>query len=76
MSIEVLATIGLAIAGGFGALLGIIYTNLRGSIDHLEEEISKKEEVCDLWKTAETKFKMDIIQRLTRLETLLTEVQE
>ncbi len=50
-------------------LIGIIYANLRSSIKRNGEVCNDRSEKVEEWQDDENKFKLDIIDRLARIET-------
>ena len=71
MSIEVLATIGVFLFATFGGLVGIIYSNLKSNIKRNTDEIVSVQSDSVEWRREDQKFKLEVTESLTRLETLV-----
>lgn len=70
MSIEVIAG---SIFIAFSGLVGIIYANLRGGIKQNKLDISNFDDKLDKYRDEVVDFKIEVVGRLTSLETLIRE---
>ncbi len=52
-----------------GPLIGIIYANLKSSLKRSNTICDYRDEKVIKWQADENKFKLDIIDRLARIET-------
>jgi len=73
MSPEVLAAIGGVVVVTFGGLVGIIYSNVKAEIGRVRDTCTAREEQSEEWRTGDNKFKVDVVDRLARLETMIRE---
>lgn len=68
MSPELIATIGGILFVTFGGLVGIIYSNLKSEINRVRSNCETEETEQAEWRNKDTEFKLDIVERLARIE--------
>jgi hypothetical protein len=61
------------VATAFLGLIGVIYGNIKAEINRVRNNCDEQHAINYEWQEKDTDFKVEVVDRLARLETLIRE---